>query len=269
MTTLQKIVTAAKALKKKYPNKYSKWTDYVKAASKTVKPTTKKVGAAPKKKKAAAPKKKAAPRSTHKDTKSHNVNIKVVSGLGQYFDTSVIKDIDALKKQYFKLAKKYHPDAGGTTAQFQQLQSEYEKLLNALLKGSNFTQEQKDNEIELDKAMRAVIDALVGLEGINVELIGKWLWISGNTYPVRTQLKSAGLIFFKKDGVPYWVYKGVESKSRGGTTMDEIKQKYGAKKIDVTPQKKLSGIGSISPAQKVRLKTQLKRVIRALNKRPI
>lgn len=268
MTTLQKIVKAAKALKKQYPNRYPKWTDYVKAASKTV-PTAKKVGAVSKK---AAPKKKpsaTAKKSVHKDTKSHNVNIKVVSGLGQYFDTSVIKDIDALKKQYFKLAKKYHPDAGGTTAQFQQLQSEYEKLLNALLRGSNFTQEQKDNEIELDKAMRAVIDALVGLEGITIELIGKWLWISGNTYPVRNVLKSAGLIFFKKDGVAYWVYKGVESKSRGGTTMDEIKQRYGAKKIDVTPQKKLSGMGSISPAQKVRLKTQLKRVIRALNKRPV
>lgn len=90
MTTLEKIVKAAKALKKKYPNKYSKWTDYVKAASKTVKPV-KKVGAVKKKAtskkkvapKKAAPKKKAAPRSSHKDTKSHNVNIRVVSGLSK------------------------------------------------------------------------------------------------------------------------------------------------------------------------------------------
>lgn len=107
MTKLEKIVKAAKALRKKYPNKYSKWTDYIKAASKQVSgfegvsrkgdkttvhyskkgPATKKK-AAPKKAtqstlfgvKKAAPKKKAPTRSSHKDTKSHNVNIRVVSG---------------------------------------------------------------------------------------------------------------------------------------------------------------------------------------------
>lgn len=108
MTKLEKIVKAAKALRKKYPNKYSKWTDYIKAASKQIagfegvsrkggkttvhytkkSPATKKK-AAPKKAtqstlfgvKKAAPKKKAPARSSHKDTKSHNVNIRVVSGI--------------------------------------------------------------------------------------------------------------------------------------------------------------------------------------------
>lgn len=108
MTKLEKIVKAAKALRKKYPNKYNKWTDYIKAASKQVagfegvsrkgdkttvhyskkSPATKKK-AAPKKAtqttlfgvKKAAPKKKAPERSSHKDTKSHNVNIRVVSGV--------------------------------------------------------------------------------------------------------------------------------------------------------------------------------------------
>lgn len=108
MTKLEKIVKAAKALRKKYPNKYSKWTDYIKAASKQVagfegvsrkgdkttvhyskkSPATKKK-AAPKKAtqstlfgvKKAAPKKKAPARSSHKDTKSHNVNIRVMSGI--------------------------------------------------------------------------------------------------------------------------------------------------------------------------------------------
>jgi hypothetical protein len=265
MTTLQKIVTEAKKMRKQFPNKYGKWTDYVKAASKKIKPATKAV-----KKVAGVAKKKTAV-TKHTDKGSHNVRIKVVSGLGEFFDTSVIKDIDALKKQYFKLAKKYHPDAGGTTAQFQQLQAEYEKLLNAILKGSNFTTEQKDNEIELDKAMRGIVDAIINLEGIIIELIGKWLWISGNTYPVRAVLKSAGLIYIKKDGKPYWVYKGVESSSRGGTTMEEIKAKYGSKKIEVSPKKVITGItvGRISAAQKVKLKTQLKRAIKALNKRPI
>ena len=199
----------------------------------------------------------------HKDTKSHNVNIRVVSGL---FDTSVIKDLDGLKKQYLKLAKKYHPDAGGTTIQFQELQKEYEKLLNNLLKGSSLSDEQKKNEIVIDEAIREVINQLVNLESINIELIGKWLWISGNTYPVRNTLKNAGLIFIKKDDKPYWVYKGVESAGRGKLTMDEIKNKYGVTKIDAP---KIKRIGSLPKINKVKLKSALLKLKRALDKRPI
>jgi hypothetical protein len=90
MTTLQMIIKKAKALKAAAPKKYAKWTDYVKAASATIKPKKKAtVGAVKKKavpKKAAAKKtvKKAAPKkatSIHKDSKSHNVRISVVSGV--------------------------------------------------------------------------------------------------------------------------------------------------------------------------------------------
>jgi hypothetical protein len=140
-----------------------------------------------------------------------------------------------------------------------------------LLKGSSFTTEQKDNEIDLDKAMRGIIDAIINLDGLNIELIGKWLWISGNTFPVRTILSSVGLEFLKKQGQAYWVYKGVESRSKGGTSMEDIKKKYGSQKIDIKPRKSIDGIniGRISASQKVKLKTQLKRAMKALDKRPI
>lgn len=280
MTKLQQIVKKAQQLRKQYPNKYSKWTDYIKAASKQVagfdgvtrsgnKTTVKYSRAEKPATKKAAPKK--AVQTALFGVKKLAVKKTKLPGLAGLFDTSIIKDIDSLKKQYFKLAKKYHPDAGGTTSQFQQLQSEYEKLLQAILKGSNFTTEQKDNEVELDKAMRGIIDAIISLDGIVIELIGKWLWISGNTYPVRTVLKSAGLLFLKKEGKPYWVYKGIESKSKGGTSMEDIKKKYGSQKIDIKPQKSISGskVERITASQKVKLKTQLKRAIKALDKRPI
>ena len=101
MTALQWIVKEAKSLKKSYPKRFTKWTDYVKQASaiyaskhkgkspigkkKVVKKkAVKKVA----KKKVGVIKKKAVkktiskkPISTHKDTKSHNVNIKVISGI--------------------------------------------------------------------------------------------------------------------------------------------------------------------------------------------
>ena len=135
MTTLQKIVSEAKKLKKQFPKRFTKWTDYVKQASaiyrsKGNSSAKKKVGYLPERYKAEKeitkiarklkkstlfpythsenlvragkeyynskkisgvkkPVKKATPKSLHKDTKSHNVNIRVVSGFNA---------IDNLKK---------------------------------------------------------------------------------------------------------------------------------------------------------------------------
>jgi hypothetical protein len=205
------------------------------------------------------------PISTHKDTKSHNVNIRVISGI---FDTQIISDLDSLKKQYFRLAKKYHPDAGGTTIQFQQLQAEYDSLLKKLLRGSSLNTEQQENEIVIDQAIRDIIDALINIEGLDIEVIGKWLWVGGQTYPVRTTLKQVGLEFIKKAGVPYWVYKGSESKGRGKMSIEEIKAKYGSHKMEAPKTKKISGF-RVTATQRAKLKRALTKLTKGLDKRPI
>jgi len=189
-----------------------------------------------------------------------------IYSIGELFDISAIKDLDALKKQYIKLSKKYHPDAGVTTIQFQELQQEYNILLNKILNNSQLNQSQKQNEKELDLAIREIVDNLVNIEGLNVELIGKWLWISGNTYPVKTILKQAGLTFIKKEGNPFWVYKGIESTSRGQSSMEEIRKKYGVFKIEVP---KLKKIGAIIKLNKTKLKSAINKAKKALDKRPV
>lgn len=195
-----------------------------------------------------------------------NGTFKSFNKLGSFFDVSVIKDLDALKKQYYKLSKKYHPDAGGTTSQFQELQKEYEKHFNTILKGGSLNTEQQQNEIVIDKAIRDIIDNLINLENITVEVIGKWLWIGGNTYPIRSILKTQGLTFIKKNGVPFWVYKGVESSGRGNMSLDEIKAKYGVSKFDIPQTKKINGVVKFN---RTKLKNSLLKLKKALDKRPI
>ena len=120
MTKLQQIVKKAQQLRKQYPNKYSKWTEFIKAASKQIagfegvtrsgnktivkysraeKPAAKKKAAAKKgapvkavQKTLFGVKKKAA---THKDTKSHNVNIRVMSGMYK------LSGVEPHKAKYF------------------------------------------------------------------------------------------------------------------------------------------------------------------------
>jgi hypothetical protein len=202
-----------------------------------------------------------------KVTRATNGTFKNFKTIGVLFDISIIKDLDTLKKQYYKLSKKYHPDAGGTTSQFQELQKEYEKLFNTILKKGSLNAEQQQNEIVIDKEIRSIIDNLITLNGITIEVIGKWLWIGGNTYPLKTILKSSGLTFIKKGSTPYWVYKGVESTSRGTMSIDEIKAKYGVHKFDLQPPKKISG--TLGTFNKIKLKNSLSKLKKALDKRPI
>jgi hypothetical protein len=101
---LKQITTKAKQLYK--TGKFAKWTDAIKAASKST-ATTKKVGAVKKKAgkkitKKAAPK-KAAAKSYHKDTKSHNVRISVVSGTTK----SSFNMLKVWENVYGKLAQDY------------------------------------------------------------------------------------------------------------------------------------------------------------------
>jgi hypothetical protein len=77
MTTLQKIIKDAKSLRAKNPKKYSKWTDYVKEASKKYASKNKTVKKKATKRKVGVLK----PNDKHKDSKSHNVNIRVLSGV--------------------------------------------------------------------------------------------------------------------------------------------------------------------------------------------
>jgi len=116
---LKAITTKAKALYKS--GKYAKWTDAIKAASKSLVKTTgsKKIGAIKKKstkkivKNKIATKKKLVKKSpvrnygSHKDTASHNVRISVVSGLSEHWIKELNSTIKVLleKEKVYKLHK--------------------------------------------------------------------------------------------------------------------------------------------------------------------
>lgn len=220
---------------------------------------------APAAKKAPVPKKAAA--------KTKRLQQITMFGIAGFFDTTIIKDLDTLKKQYFKLAKKYHPDAGGTDAQFQDLQKEYDKLFKSVLNGSDLNPEQKENETMIDEAIRSIINVIINWEGLTIELVGKWLWVGstapdGGFHDLYFPLKSTGLSYIKKGTKPYMVYKGAESKGRGKESMEEIKKRYGSQTFKPNPNKKISGIRPTA-AQKNKIKAALKKIMKGLDKRPI
>ena len=83
--------------------------------------------------------------------------------------------------------------------------------------------------------MNAMVDALhskVKSEGIHVEIIKDWLWVSGKTFDVRDDLKELG--FRYSSDKKSWYWRDEEKRITGKhdpLSFDEIRSKYGTREV--------------------------------------
>ena len=149
-------------------------------------------------------------------------------------------ELNELKKQYKKYAFQLHPDRGGSNAEFQEMSNQYERALERVLR-SDFKQEGRIfDELKIDKEMRQILEKIIKLQGIIIEIVGNWLWVSGNTRPVKEELKDANLKFARKKVAWYWNHGGYKKKSRKQYNLDEIKNLYGAQEVGLNGCKALN-----------------------------
>ncbi|MBN8880476.1 MAG: J domain-containing protein [Sphingobacteriales bacterium] len=139
--------------------------------------------------------------------------------------------IEEVKNLYRKLAKENHPDTGGDTATMQAINTEYAYACARLAKGAGLSDEEADREIRLSEEYRKVIEQIIHLPGILIELVGNWIWVTGNTKPVKETLHKAGLHFASKKVA--WYYRSEIFKTRGnGAPLETIRRKYGSQQIN-------------------------------------
>ena len=152
-----------------------------------------------------------------------------------------LNSMEAVKKQYRKLAMKYHPDRGGDEETFKQINNEYEEAMEQARinetrkaktkKEEDFIKSQYTNS----KNFRNIIDKLIVLEGIEIEITGTWLWLRGNTYKYKEYLKSEFNAQWSKSKKCWFISPEGKNfrKTRGykGKSMSSIRSTYGSTKI--------------------------------------
>ena len=145
-----------------------------------------------------------------------------------YFDSC--KDKNELKAMYRKLAMKNHPDRGGDEEVMMAINAEYDKALKRILASEGEpVQNEGINVDDLDDGFREVIDKLLNIDGIEIELCGAWLWISGTTREHRVELKAAGCRWSNNKKLWYWHHEEPGKHwRRGNSTMSDIRRKYGS-----------------------------------------
>lgn len=158
------------------------------------------------------------------------------------------KTIEDVKRVYKTLAVKYHPDFNhdtDTTGTMQEINNEYEKAFNIF---KNTHEQQSDNTAaeseatettETPEMFKDIINSLIHCDGVQIDIVGSWVWLTGNTFIHKDVIKSLGFKWASKKKAWYWhtdEYKSCRSKM----TLDEIKTKYGCQSVKTYSQPKLA-----------------------------
>lgn len=142
--------------------------------------------------------------------------------------------LDELKRQYKHWAIKLHPDMpGGDEAAMKRLNNEYDAAILRINRGTCASDATAKQYTTTEAAAyRDIIIQLIKLAGINIELCGTWIWIAGDTYRHKEDLKALGCKWSRGKSAWYWAG---DKRPRYGShmSMEDIRQKYGSKHVDV------------------------------------
>ena len=142
-----------------------------------------------------------------------------------------IENIEQLRKKYKELLKVYHPDNGGSLADMQEINAEYDILYSVLSK-EEYTDEQTStyDTDEENKAFKEILSKIITLN-VEAEIVGSWIWIVKGSYEYRELLKEIGFKYAPKKKAWCWHFGEWYRRSKREIGLDEIRQKYGSTRV--------------------------------------
>lgn len=142
-------------------------------------------------------------------------------------------DDAGLKIAYREACRKYHPDHNPHGLEMMKLVNLAYETLNKL--ESWWTQSQAreaSRQTPLTETIQNLVDQIAHLGGLKIELIGTWLWVTGNTRPVKDHLKKLGFKFSGKKQAWYFHEGDYRRWHKKVFNLDEIRGMHGARDID-------------------------------------
>jgi hypothetical protein len=132
------------------------------------------------------------------------------------------------KQTYKRLARLHHPDMGGDLRTMQELNAAFDAAMDALIRCEKPGQREQYYEwrASVTEHLRQAIESIITLPDLTIEICGLWVWVGGETRPVKEQLKAAGYTWARHKGL--WVFKGCPTRTRSQWTMDQIRSVYGS-----------------------------------------
>jgi curved DNA-binding protein CbpA len=145
---------------------------------------------------------------------------------------------DEIKRHYRKLAFEFHPDLGGETWVMQEINNVYHEVLSTLNNREFNKRTYRYNYTNEDELIKKV-NLVIRLEGVDVEICGVWVWVTGETYPHRKYLKECAFRYGKKKRA--WYFHNMKFYRKHGSddwSMDRIRRTWGSRKVEEDEKQK-------------------------------
>lgn len=151
---------------------------------------------------------------------------------------------EELKKAYRKLSMQYHPDRGGNVEDMQKVNDEYstlfEKLKNIHTNAKGEKYESKKETSETPEHFIKIIDELIRFEGVKIEIIGTFIWCSGNTKPYKEEFKRLNFKWSSNKLSWYLSPPDYNKNNNLQYSMDELRDMFGSEEVVNKPLQKLT-----------------------------
>jgi len=145
-------------------------------------------------------------------------------------------------KAYRNKAMQYHPDHKNGDLELMKLVNIAFQTLEAI----NFqwttgeaTEGQKTTP--LTETITALWDHLKHYQGITGEIIGSWLWVAGNTYPIKEHLKNLGFKFAHNKKAWYYHDGDYLKRSRRKFNLEELRNLWGSEGLEKQEAEAIAG----------------------------
>jgi len=155
--------------------------------------------------------------------------------------------LEDLKAEYKTLLFKYHPDLSedpNATEICKDLNNEYkimfEKLKNTHRNAQGEQYTTAEDNTETVEMYKDIINSIIHFEGIKIEIIGCFIWLSGDTKQYKDQLKA--LTFRWSSNKMMWYYSppSYKKRSKKSYSIDDIKAMFDTSEIKSRPLKQVT-----------------------------
>lgn len=170
--------------------------------------------------------------NTSSESKEEKTMNKTTNSSKAYFDGCTT--LEQLRTVYKNLLKANHPDNGGDVATMQEINSQYGEAFKRLKSGAvieNDIDKRKWSDVE-DQKIREALEKIIFCAGLNVEIVGSWIWVDGETFLNRDILKAAGYKW--SNARKKWHFTPYEGGYHRGSkkSFDQLRRQYGSLEVE-------------------------------------
>ena len=147
--------------------------------------------------------------------------------------------VNAVKALYRRLAMRWHPDRkGGDQETMKAVNAAYEAALKSRDGERSMGSDGKEhyyrwNE-KVERAAMDIISKLLSLKmtDVEIDLVGTWVWVGGNTKPNKDRIKALGLRWHSKRIKWYWRPEAYRTRYNARVTYSDLKDIYGCRSFE-------------------------------------